>query len=115
MGSHGMPRRYYNYLEEFTRFHQASTVGSYVLGLGFFIMAGYLIHSLFRGERASANPWGAATLEWETSSPPPANNFDRELIAGDPYDLESLRYEPAIKGWVRKDPTSIVAAEGGAT
>ena len=115
MGSHGMPRRYYNYLDEFTRFHQASTVGSYVLGLGFFIMAGYLIHSLFRGERASANPWGAATLEWETSSPPPANNFDRELIAGDPYDLESLRYEPAIKGWVRKDPTSIVAAEGGAT
>jgi cytochrome c oxidase subunit 1 len=114
MGSHGMPRRYYNYVEEFTTLHQASTIGSYVLALGFVVMAGYLMHSLFRGEPASANPWGSATLEWETPSPPPAGNFDHELIAGDPYDLDSLRYDDTIKGWVRKDPRSVIAAEGGA-
>jgi cytochrome c oxidase subunit 1 len=115
MGSHGMPRRYYNYLEQFTRLHQASTIGSYVLGLGFFIMAGYLIHSLFRGRPAPANPWGSATLEWETTSPPPSHNFDRELSAGDPYDLDSLRYDPNIGGWVRKNPQSILLAQGGTT
>jgi cytochrome c oxidase subunit 1 len=114
MGSHGMPRRYYNYVEEFTTLHQASTVGSYVLALGFFIMAGYLLHSLFRGAAAPSNPWGSATLEWETTSPPPAGNFDRELLAGDPYDLEALRFDPAIGGWVRKDPRSILIAAGRA-
>jgi cytochrome c oxidase subunit 1 len=56
MGSHGMPRRYYNYLERFTGHHQASTIGSYLLGLGFVLMAGYLLHSLFRGAPAPANP-----------------------------------------------------------
>jgi cytochrome c oxidase subunit 1 len=114
MGSHGMPRRYYNYLEEFTTLHQASTVGSYILALGFFIMAGYLVHSLFRGEPAPNNPWGSATLEWETTSPPPYYNFDREFRAGDPYDLNSLRYDPATGGWERKDPQSILLPEGGA-
>jgi len=113
MGSHGMPRRYYNYVEEFTSLHRASTVGSYVLGFGFLIMAIYLFHSLFRGKPAPANPWGSATLEWETTSPPQAHNFDHELLAGDPYDLDALELDPAIDGWVRRDPRSIILAEGG--
>jgi cytochrome c oxidase subunit 1 len=108
MGSHGMPRRYYNYLEEFTLYHQASTIGSYILGLGFFIMAGYLMHSLLKGEIAPENPWGAATLEWATPSPPPAGNFDHDMLAGDPYDLETLEYDPSIKGYVRRDPDAII-------
>jgi cytochrome c oxidase subunit 1 len=109
MGSHGMPRRYYNYLERFTAYHQASTVGSYILAVGFLIMAGYLLHSLLRGERAPANPWGAATLEWETTSPPPYFNFDRDLRAGDPYDLDALSFDPASGGYLRRDPGSILA------
>jgi cytochrome c oxidase subunit 1 len=114
MGSHGMPRRYYNYLERFTAYHQASTVGSFILAVGFFIMAGYLLHSLFRGERAPANPWGAATLEWETTSPPPYFNFDRGLQAGDPYDLPSLERDPATAAYTRRDPGAILASAGGA-
>jgi cytochrome c oxidase subunit I len=110
MGSHGMPRRYYNYLEQFKPYHQASTVGSYILGLGFLVVAGYLLHSLFRGEKAPNNPWGGATLEWETSSPPPPYNFDHEMLAGDPYDIESLRFDPATGGYVRKDPGSVLLA-----
>jgi cytochrome c oxidase subunit 1 len=31
--------------------------------------------SLFKGERASDNPWGATTLEWVTATPPPHDNF----------------------------------------
>jgi len=114
MGSHGMPRRYYNYLERFTAYHQASTVGSFILMIGFLIMAGYLLHSLVRGERAPANPWGGATLEWETASPPPYFNFEHEMQAGDPYDLDALRWDPSIKGYVRRDPSSVLAAPRGA-
>jgi len=114
MGSHGMPRRYYNYLERFTSYHQASTVGSYILAVGFLIMAGYLLHSLVRGEKAPANPWGAATLEWETTSPPAYYNFKHDLQAGDPYDLDALRADPATGGYVRRDPSSILASVDGA-
>jgi cytochrome c oxidase subunit I len=35
----------------------------------------YLPWSLKYGKVAGANPWHAVGLEWETSSPPPAQNF----------------------------------------
>jgi cytochrome c oxidase subunit 1 len=107
MGSQGMPRRYYNYTEQFTSYHVWSTIGSYVLAVGFFVVAGYLLHSLFRGEKAPANPWGSATLEWEAESPPVPHNFDYDYRADDPYDLGDLQYEPGIKGYVRKHPEAI--------
>ena len=76
MGSHGMPRRYFNYPPEFETLHQLSTLGSYLMAVGFVITAVYLLHSLFAGRRAPGNPWGGATLEWRCSSPPPPHNFD---------------------------------------
>ncbi|HET9680741.1 MAG TPA: hypothetical protein VFP19_01790, partial [Candidatus Limnocylindrales bacterium] len=33
--------------------------------------------SLRNGKIAGDDPWGANTLEWATSSPPPPYNFDR--------------------------------------
>ncbi|MCP4895396.1 MAG: cytochrome c oxidase subunit I, partial [bacterium] len=102
MGSHGMPRRYYNYIEKFTVYHQASTIGSYVLGLGFLIMIGYFAHSLMRGPLAPANPWGSATLEWETPSPPPPHNFYGEPVPGDPYAVYELRWDPETRAYFRQ-------------
>ena len=95
MGSQGMPRRYYNYLEQFTAYHQMSTVGALLLGFGFVVMAGYLVSSLFRGARAPANPWGGATLEWMCASPPPHHNFARVPDALDPYDFSVLQGDDA--------------------
>jgi cytochrome c oxidase subunit 1 len=66
------------------------------------LVAVYLLHSLFAGARAPANPWGGATLEWACSSPPPVSNFERPPIAGDPYDFSGLRYEPQLAGYVRQ-------------
>jgi cytochrome c oxidase subunit 1 len=87
MGSRGMPRRYYDYLPEFTTFHFLSTVGSWVLLLGFLITAGYLFASLWSGEKAPENPWAGLTLEWQTSSPPPLHNFPTQPIPKvGPYD-----------------------------
>jgi cytochrome c oxidase subunit 1 len=107
MGARGMPRRYYNYHPQFQFYHQMSTVGSFLLGASLALVAAVLIHSLFRGRQAPANPWGAATLEWQTSSPPPLHNFDMAPIAVDPYDLESQVYDPALGGYrLRKHPAS---------
>jgi len=114
MGSHGMPRRYFDYLERFKGLHQASTVGAFILLAGFLLMAGYLLHSLRWGARAPANPWGAATLEWETASPPIAANFEHTLVAGDPYELADLVYDDQLGGYVRRDPSSILAGVGEA-
>jgi cytochrome c oxidase subunit 1 len=35
-----------------------------------------LIIALRRGEKATADPWGGKTLEWQVPSPPPHENFD---------------------------------------
>lgn len=87
MGAQGMPRRYFNYIDQFQSFHQFSTMGAYVMGIGFFIMAGYLLHSLMKGKRATANPWGSRALEWQTSSPAPLHNFEHTpVIINGPYD-----------------------------
>jgi len=109
MGAHGMPRRYYHYVAQFHSYHVLSTVGSYVLAIGFFLMAGYLLHSLFRGKKAPDNPWGSNSLEWKTSSPPPVENFRETVPLEDPYDYTGLTYDPAIGGYVRK---SSAAPEG---
>jgi cytochrome c oxidase subunit 1 len=76
LGWQGMPRRYYDYLPTFAGPNLVSTIGSWVLAMGLFIMFYNLARSLFAGEKAGDNPWGGATLEWLTSSPPPAENFE---------------------------------------
>jgi len=77
LGLQGMPRRYYQYLPQFRTNHIISTVGSWVLAAGLLIMFGNLLRSLFKGEKAPANPWGGATLEWTVPSPPARENFKR--------------------------------------
>lgn len=90
MGSQGMPRRYYSYLEQFQTLHQVSTIGSYILGLGFFVALFNLIHSLLWGKKAPANPFHATTLEWtDTVSPPITHNFEQQPI----YNHEPYIYE----------------------
>jgi cytochrome c oxidase subunit 1 len=89
MGAQGMPRRYFDYLERFTMWHQVSTVGSWILSAGLFLVMGYGLYSLFRGKKAPANPWGAATLEWtNTAAIPDPHNFKRTpLVTRGPYDF----------------------------
>ncbi|MBN1479919.1 cytochrome c oxidase subunit I [candidate division KSB1 bacterium] len=91
LGSQGMPRRYYNYLDQFQPLHAFSSFGSFVLGIGFFVMLVYLVHSLFKGKTPGYNPWGGLTLEWTVPSPPPPHNFDKipEITHG-PYDYDKI-------------------------
>ncbi len=91
MGSQGMPRRYYNYLDQFQPFHAFSTVGSWIIGFSLFMTAAYLLASLRKPCDAPDDPWGGSTLEWKTSSPPITHNFhDQPVLEREPYD-----YRPA--------------------
>ena len=87
MGAKGMPRRYYNYLDQFQKFHQFSTVGSWILGLGFLVLLYALVQSLRSGAKAPANPWSSLGLEWQSPSPPPLENFEKPVtVTHGPYD-----------------------------
>jgi cytochrome c oxidase subunit I len=80
LGYLGMPRRYYTYVPEFQVLNVLSTAGASILAVGFILPLLYLIPSLWLGKSAGANPWGAAGLEWETTSPPPPENFEETPI-----------------------------------
>ncbi|MGC4055566.1 MAG: cytochrome c oxidase subunit I [Paludibaculum sp.] len=96
LGSRGMPRRYYNYLPEFQPLHVASTVGSWILASGLFLIGAYLLASLRQPKGMVANPWGSRTLEWETDSPPTTHNFvGQPVLQHGPYDY---RANPAPVG-----------------
>ena len=105
MGSRGMPRRYATYVPEYEIFHQLSTIGAITLGIGMVGAVAVLVISLFNGRKAPANPWGAATLEWTCTSPPPFYNFEHAPAVDAPYDFSDLKYDPQVGGYV-KDPNA---------
>jgi cytochrome c oxidase subunit 1 len=102
-GVAGMPRRYATYAPAFTLDNRISTVGAFVLGLGLVVALWSLLGGLRSGRRAPANPWGAASLEWQAASPPTHHNFDETPRAGGPYDFTGLRRVSDEAGWVRTE------------
>jgi cytochrome c oxidase subunit 1 len=99
-GSQGMPRRYADFLPEFAWYHQFSTIGSYVLAIGLFLVLYNWIHSLLKGPKAPQNPWGANTLEWHTASPPPHDNFKEDPHVTEPYEMRAWDYDETTESYV---------------
>jgi cytochrome c oxidase subunit 1 len=94
MGWQGMPRRYYAYLPKFAELQLLSSLGSYVMVAGLVVIIGNLLYNAKRGEKASANPWGGATLEWTLPSPPPLENWEEPpTVTKGPYDYSGLGEE----------------------
>lgn len=86
MGWEGMPRRYHYYPAVFQLWHILSTAGAGILGVAYIMPLIYLGWSLRSGERAGNNPWQATGLEWQTPSPPPKHNFERQpIVTAPPY------------------------------
>jgi cytochrome c oxidase subunit 1 len=82
-----MPRRYYNYLEQFQTMHVASTIGSWILAAGLFLALATLLASLRKPKDAVPNPWNGRTFEWEAGSPPITHNFEHTPVCiYSPYD-----------------------------
>ena len=86
VGVQGMNRRVASYPTEFITPNVIASVVAFVLGASFLVFVLNMIRSWVRGPVAGDNPWGARTLEWQTSSPPPHENFDYPpVITDDPY------------------------------
>ncbi|HYW13116.1 MAG TPA: cytochrome c oxidase subunit I [Longimicrobium sp.] len=77
LGMVGMPRRVFTYGDNmgFNGMNMVITLGSFIIALGTLVFAVNLVWAWKRGRIAGNNPWGAATLEWAMSSPPPEYNF----------------------------------------
>jgi cytochrome c oxidase subunit 1 len=89
IGLQGMPRRYFDYLPQFTTGQQLSTIGGFILATGLVLMIVNLVRGARKGPKAPDNPWGGKTLEWTVPSPPPTLNFDKPpVVPKDPYDYE---------------------------
>jgi cytochrome c oxidase subunit I len=86
MGWQGMPRRYAVYPDVFQVWHVISTGGAAILAVAYVMPLIYLGWSILWGERAGDNPWNATGLEWQTTSPPPKENFRRiPRVTFEPY------------------------------
>ncbi len=103
MGARGMPRRYASYDPEFQIFHQISTAGAFVLGIGILLAYGVLIYAAKYGKRCGSNPFRAASLEWQSSSPPDFHNFTHQLIVTDPYDFDSQVYDEELDTYIPRE------------
>ena len=57
-------------------YNLVATVGSVILLLGIVLELANAVLSLRSGRPAMPDHWGAESLEWFTSSPPPPHNFD---------------------------------------
>jgi cytochrome c oxidase subunit 1 len=87
LGYLGMPRRYHVYPADFQMLNVMSTAGASILAVGYILPLIYLLASLRSGRVAGPNPWDTTGLEWQTSSPPPKENFEEiPVVTGPPYD-----------------------------
>jgi cytochrome c oxidase subunit I+III len=76
-GLMGMPRRFHTYMPEFgwDTLNLLSSVGSFVMAIGFAMAALDLLLLMRFSPRSRRNPWKASTLEWAMPIPPPSYNF----------------------------------------
>jgi heme/copper-type cytochrome/quinol oxidase subunit 1 len=79
LGLAGMPRRVFTYpdLPGWGAMNLISSLGAFMLGISVLVFVWNIFESMATGDAAGDNPWDAWTLEWATTSPPPAENFDR--------------------------------------
>ena len=105
-GMLGMPRRVVTYPERFEFLNAWASVSAFVLGFSMLIFIANLVYSVVIARvPADPNPWHSNSLEWQTTSPPPAHNFDEIPVIGDPHDYGVDE--------VPQPPTPRIAPAGG--
>src|SRR5438309_6673085 len=111
LGMRGMQRRIYDYsqythLRGLQPLNQFMTISLFVLGVAQVILVLNFFLSMRRGEPAGDNPWRSNTLEWQTSSPPPHENFhDIPTVYRGPYEY-SAPERGADDHWPQNEPPS---------
>lgn len=117
LGLQGMPRRIYTYQPEipWAGLNLFVSLSAVVLATGFLVFFIDVVRSFAKGRPAADNPWGAATLEWATASPPPPFNFRSIPVVGSRDPLWENTGELPVVAGMRVDRrevlvTSVVAA-----
>ncbi|MBU6244035.1 MAG: cbb3-type cytochrome c oxidase subunit I [Actinomycetales bacterium] len=86
-GLQGQPRRVLQFDNAFNISNWLSTIGAYIIGIGMLIFLAAVITSWRSGVKAPANPWASTSLEWQTQTPVPLENFPvLPVVTSDPYD-----------------------------
>ena len=93
LGLAGHPRRY-SQLTELAYLHDLIPLQKFMTYAAFFTIGVQLVFlfnlfwSMFKGPKASDNPWEATTLEWTTATPPPHDNFGGKtpVVHHGPYE-----------------------------
>jgi cytochrome c oxidase subunit 1 len=95
LGLEGMPRRYASYgafaaaNPDAVFWNRFETWSSFLMVASVGVLVFNLIWSYRNGKVSGLNPWGARTLEWTISSPPPYYNFKNiPLVFDRPYDFD---------------------------
>jgi cytochrome c oxidase subunit I len=78
LGLAGMPRRISDYPDAFAGWNMVASIGAYISYASTLFFVFIVLHTLLRGQKVPANPWGAgaSTLEWTLPSPPPFHTFE---------------------------------------
>ena len=78
LGLAGMPRRIADYAGNagWSELNLAATAGGFIIALSMLPFFWNVLISLRNGKVAGDDPWEGNTLEWATTPPPPAYNFD---------------------------------------
>jgi cytochrome c oxidase subunit 1 len=93
-GMLGMPRRIFTYEADrgWELLNQLSTLGALIQVPSYAIFVWNVVASLWYGRPAGDNPWDAWTLEWATTSPPPAYNFETIPVVHSRRPLWDLKH-----------------------
>ncbi|MDB5270516.1 MAG: cytochrome c oxidase subunit, partial [Hymenobacter sp.] len=86
VGIAGFPRRYYAWtgfdaFSQFADMNKFISIAAIIAFLGQFIFIFNFFYSIFRGRRATENPWNSTTLEWTTPIEPGHGNWPGEIPA----------------------------------